>query len=125
MNADAQTAALRLLFVRRLWAFRWASRPEQLTGTDMVHVPYKNQPQIMTDLIGGHIDAAIEFPSVAVPHVKAGKCVRWSSLALVGSRQYPRFLLQASLVYQHSTWPVGMAFWSARPRRQRSWQDGA
>jgi tripartite-type tricarboxylate transporter receptor subunit TctC len=59
---------------------------EQLTGAELVHVPYKNQPQVITDLIGGQIDAAVEYPSVAVPQVKAGK-VR--ALAIVGPRRKP------------------------------------
>ena len=59
---------------------------EQLTGADLIHVPYKNQPQVMTDLIGGQIDAAVEYPSVAVPQIKAGK-VR--ALAIVGPQRKP------------------------------------
>lgn len=59
---------------------------EQLTGIEMVHVPYKNQPQVMTDLMGGQIDAAIEFGAVATPQVKAGK-VR--ALVIVGPRRKP------------------------------------
>jgi tripartite-type tricarboxylate transporter receptor subunit TctC len=59
---------------------------EQLAGVDMVHIPYKNAPQVMTDLIGGQIDATIDFASVAVPQVKAGK-VR--ALAIVGPRRKP------------------------------------
>ena len=59
---------------------------EQLAGVDMVHVPYKNQPQVIVDLIGGHIDMAIEFAAVAIPHIKAGK-VR--ALAIVGPRRKP------------------------------------
>lgn len=59
---------------------------EQLTGVDLVHVPYKNQPQVMTDLIGGQLDAAVEYPSVAVPQIKAGK-VR--ALVIVGPKRKP------------------------------------
>ncbi len=59
---------------------------EQLTGVDMVHIPYKNAPEIFTDLIGGQIDAAIAFPSVAVPQVTARK-VR--ALAVVGTERKP------------------------------------
>ncbi len=59
---------------------------EQLTGVELVHVPYKNQPQVITDLIGGQIDMAIEFASVATPHVQAGK-VR--ALAIVGPHRKP------------------------------------
>jgi tripartite-type tricarboxylate transporter receptor subunit TctC len=59
---------------------------KQLAGIEMTHVPYKNGPQVMADLIGGQIDAAIEFPSVAAPYIKAGK-VR--ALAIVGPRRAP------------------------------------
>jgi tripartite-type tricarboxylate transporter receptor subunit TctC len=59
---------------------------EQLAGVDMVHVPYKNQPQIIVDLIGGHIDMAIEFAAVAIPHIRAGKV---HALAIVGPRRKP------------------------------------
>ena len=59
---------------------------EQLTGAELVHVPYKNAPQVITELSGGQIDAAVEFPSVAVPQVKAGK-VR--ALAIVGPLRKP------------------------------------
>jgi tripartite-type tricarboxylate transporter receptor subunit TctC len=59
---------------------------EQLTGTDMVHVPYKNQPEVLTDLIGGQIQAAVEYASMAAPHVQAGKL---RGLAIVGSRRKP------------------------------------
>jgi tripartite-type tricarboxylate transporter receptor subunit TctC len=52
----------------------------------MVHVPYKNQPQVITDLIGGQIDMAIEFAAVAAPHIQAGK-VR--ALAIVGPHRKP------------------------------------
>jgi tripartite-type tricarboxylate transporter receptor subunit TctC len=59
---------------------------EQLTSVELTHVPYKNQPQVITDLIGGQIDMAIEFASVATPHVQAGK-VR--ALAIVGPHRKP------------------------------------
>jgi tripartite-type tricarboxylate transporter receptor subunit TctC len=59
---------------------------EQLANVDLIHVPYKNQPQVMTDLIGGQLDAAVEYPSVAVPQIKAGK-VR--ALVIVGPKRKP------------------------------------
>jgi tripartite-type tricarboxylate transporter receptor subunit TctC len=62
---------------------------EQLTGTQLVHVPYKNQPQVLTDLIGGQIHATVEFASTATPHIQAGKL---RGLAVVGSRRKPALL---------------------------------
>ena len=58
----------------------------KLAGVQLTHVPYKNQPQILTDLIAGQIQATIEFASIAVPHVKAGKL---RALVVVGPRRKP------------------------------------
>jgi tripartite-type tricarboxylate transporter receptor subunit TctC len=46
------------------------------TGTDISHVPYKGGAPMMTDLIAGQIQMAIETSPSANPHVKSGK-VRW------------------------------------------------
>lgn len=45
----------------------------QKTGTKMVHVPYKGSAPMMTDLIGGQVDAAIDAATTAWPHVQTGK----------------------------------------------------
>jgi tripartite-type tricarboxylate transporter receptor subunit TctC len=59
---------------------------EKLAGVELVHVPYKNQPQILTDLIGGQIQMTVEFAATAAPHVRSGKL---RALAIVGSRRKP------------------------------------
>jgi tripartite-type tricarboxylate transporter receptor subunit TctC len=43
-----------------------------MAGIDIVHVPYKGGAPMMTDLIAGHIDMAIETSGSALPHIKAG-----------------------------------------------------
>jgi len=58
----------------------------KLTGVQMTHVPYKNQPQVLTDLIGGQIQATVEYPSIAVPHLKAGQL---RALVVVGPNRKP------------------------------------
>jgi len=45
----------------------------QQTGTTMVHVPYKGSAPMMTDLLGGQVDAAIDAATTAWPHVQSGK----------------------------------------------------
>ena len=40
---------------------------------DVVHVPYKAAPQILSDLIGNQIDMAMMTPSTALASIKAGK----------------------------------------------------
>ncbi|WP_066333102.1 Bug family tripartite tricarboxylate transporter substrate binding protein [Azohydromonas lata] len=46
---------------------------KQLSGTDILHVPYKSNPQAVTDLLGGQIDLMITDTATGVPQVKAGK----------------------------------------------------
>jgi tripartite-type tricarboxylate transporter receptor subunit TctC len=43
-----------------------------LAGVNIVHVPYKGGAPMMTDLIAGHIDMAIETSGSALQHIKAG-----------------------------------------------------
>jgi tripartite-type tricarboxylate transporter receptor subunit TctC len=46
---------------------------QQMTGSKLVHVPYKGNPLAMTDLIGGHIDMMIVDMPTGLPYVQAGK----------------------------------------------------
>jgi len=46
---------------------------KQLSGTEILHVPYKSNPMAITDLLGGQIDLMITDTSTGVPQVKAGK----------------------------------------------------
>ena len=43
-----------------------------LTGTDIVIVPYKGAATVITDLMGGQIDLAFETTSVLFEHLRAG-----------------------------------------------------
>ncbi len=43
-----------------------------LAGVDIVHVPYKGGAPMMTDLIAGHIQMAIETSGSALQHIKSG-----------------------------------------------------
>lgn len=40
---------------------------------DLFHVPYRGQPQAMTDLLGGRVDVLFATMTVAIPQVEAGK----------------------------------------------------
>lgn len=46
---------------------------KQLTGIDMVHVPYKGAGPSMQDLVGGQIPAVITTLSTAIPQARGGK----------------------------------------------------
>ena len=46
---------------------------QQMTGTKMVHVPYRSSGQVMNDLIGGQVDMAFDNAPLAWPQAQAGK----------------------------------------------------
>ena len=46
---------------------------KHLTGTDMVHVPYKGSGPALIDLIGGQVQLAVASTTSAMPHVRSGK----------------------------------------------------
>jgi tripartite-type tricarboxylate transporter receptor subunit TctC len=46
---------------------------QQMTGLQLVHVPYKSNPMAVSDLVGGHIDMMITDVVTGLPQVQAGK----------------------------------------------------
>jgi tripartite-type tricarboxylate transporter receptor subunit TctC len=46
---------------------------QQMTGTQILHVPYKSNPLAITDLLGGQIDMMITDTATGLPQVKGGK----------------------------------------------------
>ena len=44
-----------------------------MAGIDMVHVPYKGSPPVLTDLLAGQIAVAFDNVLSSAPHVKAGR----------------------------------------------------
>jgi tripartite-type tricarboxylate transporter receptor subunit TctC len=57
---------------------------KHLTGINVVHVPYKGPPQVLTDLIGGQIQLAFDVIATSLPHVKSGKL---RALAVSGAKR--------------------------------------
>jgi tripartite-type tricarboxylate transporter receptor subunit TctC len=55
-------------------------------GVDIVHVPYRGGAQMMTDLISGHIQAAVDSLPSSLPHIKSG-AIR--PLALLSAERSP------------------------------------
>lgn len=45
---------------------------QKLTGTKMVHVPYRGTAQATQDLIGGRVDLIFDNITQALPHVRSG-----------------------------------------------------
>ncbi|MET0866955.1 MAG: tripartite tricarboxylate transporter substrate binding protein [Pseudorhodoplanes sp.] len=44
-----------------------------MTGTDMVHVPYKGSAPVVTDLLAGTLDLSISTMPAVLPHANGGK----------------------------------------------------
>ena len=69
------------------------------TGTRATHVAYRGSAPMMTDLIGGQIDMAVDGAAVAWPHAQAGT-VR--ALATTGEQ---RAFFAPDLPTMHEIWP--------------------
>ncbi|MDP2023193.1 MAG: tripartite tricarboxylate transporter substrate binding protein [Hydrogenophaga sp.] len=46
---------------------------QNLTGTDVIHIPYKGSGPLSTDLLGGQILMSFDTITPVLPHIKAGK----------------------------------------------------
>lgn len=46
---------------------------KQMTGTDIVHVPYKGAPQAVSDVLAGHMNMMFNSIAPIVAHIKAGR----------------------------------------------------
>jgi len=59
---------------------------KQVTGVDMVHVPYKGAGPAVQDLLGGQIPAVFTTLSTALPHIRSGKL---RAIGLVEAKRQP------------------------------------
>ncbi len=57
-----------------------------ITGTDMVHVPYKGTPAAIADLMSGQISVMFDNIVSAMPHIKSG---RLKPIAVTSARRVP------------------------------------
>ena len=59
---------------------------EQVTGTDMTHVPYKGSGPAIQDVLGGQVQVFVTTPPSVMQHVQAGK---FKALAVTGKTRHP------------------------------------
>lgn len=77
-----------------------------LTGTEMVHVPYKGGAMAINDLIAGHVQVMWESLNSIAPHARSGKV---KALAVSGARRSPGFpdlptIGETVVGYEAGTW---------------------
>jgi tripartite-type tricarboxylate transporter receptor subunit TctC len=78
-----------------------------MTGTDIVHVPYKGGAMAINDLIAGHVQIIFESLNSIAPHARSGKV---KALAVSGARRSPGFpdlptIAEAGVLgYEAGTW---------------------
>jgi tripartite-type tricarboxylate transporter receptor subunit TctC len=61
---------------------------KQMTGANLSYVPYKGNPQAITDLLGGQIDVMFADTATALPLVQSGKLI---ALAYTGQQRSSAF----------------------------------
>jgi tripartite-type tricarboxylate transporter receptor subunit TctC len=58
----------------------------QLTGTDILHIPYKGSAPAVTDLISGQVNMMFDNIPSSLPHIKSG---RLRAIATTGAKRDP------------------------------------
>lgn len=58
----------------------------QMTGLDLVHVPYKGSVPGISDMLGGHLPSMFDNLPASLPHIQTGKL---KALAVAGSERSP------------------------------------
>jgi len=62
---------------------------KQMTNTDAIHVPYKGGAAVVTDLLGGQVDASFQNLGTVATQIKAGKIRPLAVTAKARSPQIP------------------------------------
>jgi tripartite-type tricarboxylate transporter receptor subunit TctC len=57
-----------------------------MTGTRMVHVPFKGMPQVITEIVGGRLQLMSDNVTSVLPHVTAD---RLRALGVTGAKRIP------------------------------------
>jgi tripartite-type tricarboxylate transporter receptor subunit TctC len=77
-----------------------------MTGTEIVHVPYKGGAMAINDLVAGHVQVMWESLNSISPHARSGKV---KALAVSGARRSPGFpdlptIGETVVGYEAGTW---------------------
>jgi tripartite-type tricarboxylate transporter receptor subunit TctC len=62
---------------------------KQMTGINLLHVPYRGNPLAVVDVIGGRVPVFFDFVLTALPHVREGKVRALATTGLTRSSVMP------------------------------------
>ena len=89
-----------------------------LTNIDVVLVTYRGGANVLTDLLGGQVDVAIETSSILLPHFMAARCGRSERLHRKGSPIFPMCRQWRKMACRVSSPVPGPALSRRRARRR-------
>ena len=93
---------------------------KNLTGIDIVHVPYKGSTGMRVDILSGQIQMLFDSIPTMAPYVKAGKVRAMGTSGTVRSPILPDVPTIAEAACRASSSPNGSASWRPKARRSRS-----
>ena len=85
---------------------------KQVTGIEMVHVPYRGTAPALQDLMGGSIQVLIDAPSSMMPHVNSGKIKALCMLSktrLAVAPNVPTIVEAGGPDMESATWMMALA----------------
>ncbi len=85
---------------------------KQVTGIDIVHVPYKGTAPALADLMGGNIQMFTDTPSALMPQVRGGKIRAIGLFAAKrspGAPEVPTIVEAGGPAIEGSTWVLFLA----------------
>jgi tripartite-type tricarboxylate transporter receptor subunit TctC len=85
---------------------------KDLTGADMVHVPYKGTAPALNDLMGGSLQVLTDTASALMPHVRSGKIkpiAVFSNKRILGASEIPTVVEAGGPAMEGSTWVLFLA----------------
>jgi tripartite-type tricarboxylate transporter receptor subunit TctC len=85
---------------------------KQVTGTDMVHVPYKGTAPALADLVSGNIQLLIDVPIGVISQIRAGKIRGLALMAkerVPGIQEIPTIVESGGPLIEASSWAMFLA----------------